>query len=163
MMRDCPHSREASLNRVNDRTRFPGSAVVDWVAKLTRSVPKTDLQRASDSLALDGVGRRVLLEGRHDVLAHPVGIGLGEWIAVGAGQPNGVEWTPEIVVVLRVPDRHRRIDIGHVCQGEHSHGLEQGQTSRLRELAHDPAPLDLVELEPPGTKVGLLLAAERAV
>lgn len=32
------------LSRLNRRTGFDGSAVVDWVAKLTRSVPKIDLR-----------------------------------------------------------------------------------------------------------------------
>lgn len=44
MIRDSLHSLEATLRRVNERTGFDGSAVVDWVAKLTRSVPRTDLR-----------------------------------------------------------------------------------------------------------------------
>jgi hypothetical protein len=58
---------------------------------------------------------------------------------------------------------HRRVDVRHVGQGKHAHGVEQPQLSRLGELAHDPPPLDLVELEPPRGQVGLVLAAEPAV
>ena len=43
MIRDSRHSLEAALKRVNERTGFDGRAVVYWVAKLTRSVPRTDL------------------------------------------------------------------------------------------------------------------------
>jgi hypothetical protein len=44
MIRDSLHSLEAVLSRSNERTGFDGSAVVDSVAKLTRSVPKIDLR-----------------------------------------------------------------------------------------------------------------------
>jgi hypothetical protein len=44
MIRDSAHSLEAVLSRLNERTGFDGNAVVDWVAKLTRSVPKIDLR-----------------------------------------------------------------------------------------------------------------------
>ena len=44
MIRDSLHSLEAMLSRLNERTGLDGSAVVDWVAKLTRSVPKIDLR-----------------------------------------------------------------------------------------------------------------------
>ena len=77
-----------------------------------------------------------------------------------SAKPDGVERTPEVVVVLRVPDGHRGVNVRHVGQGEHAHGVEQPQASRLGELAHDPAPLDLIELEPPRGEVGLVLAAE---
>ena len=43
MIRDSPHSLAAVLSRSNWRIGFDGSAVVDWVAKLTRSVPRIDL------------------------------------------------------------------------------------------------------------------------
>jgi hypothetical protein len=42
MIRDSPHSVAAVLRRVNERTGFVGSAVLDWVEKLTWSEPKTD-------------------------------------------------------------------------------------------------------------------------
>ena len=44
MILDSLHSLEAVLSRLNARTAFDGSAVVDWVPKLPRSVSKIDLR-----------------------------------------------------------------------------------------------------------------------
>jgi hypothetical protein len=44
MIRASLHSLDAVLRRLNARIGLDGSAVVDRVAKLTRSVPKIDLR-----------------------------------------------------------------------------------------------------------------------
>jgi hypothetical protein len=163
MIRDSPHSLEAALSRLNERTGFDGSAVVDWVAKLTRSVPKID--RSVRAMAWHWMAWADGYSWSGGTMCSLTQFGSASVIGFGVGvaKPDGVERTPEVIEVLRVPDGHSGVDVGHVGEGEHAHGVEQPQTARVCELAHDPAPLDLIELEPPGAEVGLVLAAERAV